>query len=42
MAVVRAVITDFGLAKLAHTGGSSMMSGRGGTLDYMAPRIIAW
>jgi eukaryotic-like serine/threonine-protein kinase len=37
---VRAVITDFGLAKLAQSGGSSIMSGRGGTFDYMAPELL--
>lgn len=37
---VRAVITDFGMAKMegAPTGG--MMSGRGGTFDYMAPELL--
>ncbi len=37
---VRPVITDFGLAKFAHSGGSSLMSGRGGTPDYMAPELL--
>jgi len=37
---LRAVITDFGLAKFAHSDGSSVMSGRGGTIDYMAPELL--
>ena len=42
---VRAVITDFGLAKLGLTkipepGGLHMMSGRGGTRAYMAPELF--
>ena len=37
---VRAVITDFGLAKLKFDEGSHVMSGRGGTFDYMAPELF--
>ena len=38
---VRAVITDFGLARLYQAGGDNLMSpGRGGTLDYMAPELL--
>ena len=37
---LRAVITDFGLAKFAYPDGSSVMSGRGGTIDYMAPELL--
>ncbi len=37
---VRAVITDFGMAKMAEPEGGSVMSGRGGTFDYMAPELL--
>ena len=37
---LRAVITDFGLAKFEHSDGSSVTSGRGGTMDYMAPELL--
>jgi len=37
---LRAVITDFGLAKFADPDGSNLMSGRGGTIDYMAPELL--
>jgi serine/threonine protein kinase len=38
---VRAVLTDFGLAKLKiASGGVHMMSAHGGTLDYMAPELF--
>jgi len=37
---IRAVITDFGMAKMAEPQGSGMMSGRGGTFDYMAPELL--
>jgi serine/threonine protein kinase/Flp pilus assembly protein TadD len=37
---LRAVITDFGLAKFGKTAGI-IISSRGGTLDYMAPEILA-
>ena len=38
---LRAVITDFGLARLNQAGGDRFMSpGRGGTLDYMAPELL--
>lgn len=38
---VRAVLTDFGLAKLAAaSGGVHVMSVQGGTLDYMAPELF--
>ncbi|HEY2012635.1 MAG TPA: protein kinase, partial [Bryobacteraceae bacterium] len=37
---MRAVITDFGMAKMAEPQGGSMMSGRGGTFDYMAPELL--
>ncbi|MDQ6700333.1 MAG: protein kinase [Acidobacteriota bacterium] len=36
---VRAVITDFGLAKMKLAGGAQSKSG-GGTLDYMAPELL--
>ena len=35
---MRAVITDFGLAKLKFADGSDLISGRGGTFDY--PTIL--
>ena len=37
---MRAVITDFGLAKLKLAEGSHVMSGRGGTFEYMAPELF--
>lgn len=37
---MRAVITDFGLAKLKYAEGSEVMGVRGGTLDYMAPELF--
>jgi WD40 repeat protein len=37
---MRAVITDFGLAKLKLAEGSHVLSGRGGTFDYMAPELF--
>ncbi len=37
---MRAVITDFGLAKMKFAEGSHVMSGRGGTFDYMAPELF--
>ena len=37
---VRAVITDFGMAKMEGASAGSMMSGRGGTFDYMAPELL--
>lgn len=37
---MRAVITDFGLAKLKFAEGSNLMSVRGGTFDYMAPELF--
>jgi serine/threonine protein kinase len=37
---IRAVITDFGLAKMKLSSASNVMSGRGGTLDYMAPELL--
>jgi serine/threonine protein kinase/dipeptidyl aminopeptidase/acylaminoacyl peptidase len=37
---MRAVITDFGLAKLKFAEGSHLMSVRGGTFDYMAPELF--
>jgi eukaryotic-like serine/threonine-protein kinase len=36
----RAVITDFGLAKMMIEGGPHAMSERGGTSDYMAPELF--
>ncbi len=36
----RAVITDFGLAKMMIDGGPHAMSERGGTSDYMAPELF--
>ena len=36
----RAVLTDFGLAKLKPSGGVHVMSAQGGTLDYMAPELF--
>ncbi len=36
----RAVITDFGLAKVAAPDGSRIASPRGGTRDYMAPELL--
>ncbi len=37
---IRAVITDFGLAKVAAPDGSRVVSPRGGTRDYMAPELL--
>jgi eukaryotic-like serine/threonine-protein kinase len=37
---MRAVITDFGLAKLKYAEGTEVMGVRGGTLDYMAPELF--
>jgi hypothetical protein len=37
---IRAVITDFGLAKFAVPDGSLVASHRGGTRDYMAPELL--
>ena len=37
---LRVVITDFGLAKMAESDGSTVTSTRGGTLDYMAPELL--
>ena len=38
---IRAVITDFGLARVNYSGGDRTTSGgRGGTLDYMAPELL--
>uniref|UniRef100_Q020E8 Serine/threonine protein kinase with TPR repeats n=1 Tax=Solibacter usitatus (strain Ellin6076) TaxID=234267 RepID=Q020E8_SOLUE len=37
---IRAVITDFGLAKFAVPDGSLIASHRGGTRDYMAPELL--
>ncbi len=37
---MRAVITDFGLAKFASPDGSSIASKSGGTRDYMAPELL--
>jgi serine/threonine protein kinase len=37
---IRSVITDFGLAKLKFAEGSHVMSGRGGTFEYMSPELF--
>ena len=37
---MRAVITDFGLAKLKLTDGSQLLGAQGGTFDYMAPELF--
>jgi tetratricopeptide (TPR) repeat protein len=37
---MRAVLTDFGLAKFAAPDDSSLAGSRGGTLDYMAPELL--
>jgi serine/threonine protein kinase len=37
---MRAVITDFGLAKLKFAEASHVISGGGGTFDYMAPELF--
>jgi serine/threonine protein kinase/Tol biopolymer transport system component len=37
---VRAVITDFGLAKLKFAEASQLLGAQGGTFDYMAPELF--
>ena len=37
---MRAVITDFGLAKLKLAHGSRLLAAQGGTFEYMAPELF--